>query len=435
MLSKLRFNKTKINKNIYTNLLQTKISTINFHTTLINEYSIKKIENKSIKNIIKKNNHKTNKKYNTNNKMGSTQSNQSKVTNFNELSKATNFSESSNVLMNKLATIMEKESVCSPMSIAFILSLLHFGATENTEKQLTDLLTTKNTLTDLEKIFEMFNNDVVKMANAIIVNKDLPVKEEYLNLVGKLALISNDDFSDVSNIVTKANNFIESNTNGLIKNIVKEEMICMDTIMILINTLYFKAPWLTQFMKYMTNQKSFNDNKMVNMMHNTEYFPYHEDDMVQVLEMPYKNRDYCMGFILPKQNNVEVCHPYLMNNKEYSWEYVDVSVPKFQQRKNIDLTGYLQKLGVTDIFGGESKLQNMTLMQAFISTMIHEAVVIVDENGTEAAAVTVAVCMKESMCTRNDPEPKIFNANHSFVYYIKHKPTNTLMFVGDYHGN
>ena len=57
---------------------------------------------------------------------------------------------------------------------------------------------------------------------------------------------------------------------------------------------------------------------------------------------------------------------------------------------------------------------------------------IVDEDGTEASAVTVAVC--QSKCIRNDPEPKIFQADHSFIYYIKHIPTKTLLFVGDFRG-
>ena len=103
--------------------------------------------------------------------------------------------------------------------------------------------------------------------------------------------------------------------------------------------------------------------------------------------------------------------------------------------KNINLITYLEKIGLTDIFNGiTSRLDNMS-DSTYVSNMIHEAVVKVDEVGAEAAAVTLVRCCKESYCVSDDPEPKIFNANHSFVYCIKHKPTNTLMFVGDYHGN
>ena len=70
---------------------------------------------------------------------------------------------------------------------------------------------------------------------------------------------------------------------------------------------------------------------------------------------------------------------------------------------------------------------------AYVSAMIHEAVIIVDENGIEAAASTIAIVKME--CCIVNPEPKIFYANHSFIYYIKHIPTNTLLIVGDYHGN
>lgn len=68
----------------------------------------------------------------------------------------------------------------------------------------------------------------------------------------------------------------------------------------------------------------------------------------------------------------------------------------------------------------------------YISTMVHEAVVIVDENGTEAAAVSMAISKNFS-----HPEPSkpiVFYANRSFVYYIRHMSTNTILFLGDYQG-
>lgn len=352
-----------------------------------------------------------------------------------------NLYQSSNILAQKLFNTFEEKSVYSPLSIAYILSLLHFGAVENTDKQLTDLLAVKNSLENLFIASKTFNTSIIKLANAIVINKCMPVKQEYLDIVGKLAFVSNADFSNAQVIVTQVNSFIEKNTNNLIKDVLKTDMIGIDSIMILINTLYFKADWTHQFKKKNTRQEKFNigstNTSDVDMMTNTKYYPYFEDSNVQQVELPYKGMEFCMGFVLPNvnNNNMNVCGQYLENTK-FESGYVEVHIPKFTQRKNLDLIPSLQKLGLTDIFCNKSRMDNMIDVPgtyARVSTMIHEAVVIVDESGTEAAAVTVAVMRMECMMIK--PDPIVFNANHSFVYYIKHKPTNTLLFVGDYHGN
>jgi serpin B/serpin B11/12 len=94
----------------------------------------------------------------------------------------------------------------------------------------------------------------------------------------------------------------------------------------------------------------------------------------------------------------------------------------------------MQALGVNDLFNESTcKLDAMTSAAGtFVSAMIHEAVVIVDEAGTEAAAATVAVCCQES-CMMGPP-PAVFYANHPFIYYIKHNISDLILFVGDYHG-
>lgn len=340
--------------------------------------------------------------------------------------------ESNNILAQKLFDVVGKDHVFSPLSISYIMSLLHLASAGNTETQITNLMSRKNTLEDLFLWSKTFNSDIIKLANAILVNKNKPVKDEYLEMVSKLALVSNEDFTDTDAIVEKANSFIKENTNGLIKDILKPSMIDMDTVMVLINTIYFKTEWERPFRERNTHLAKFNKILDVDMMCNTSYFSYYEDSNVQMVELMYKEREYCMGIILPKEFvSIDSCVDYLGKNIPFEREYVKVSMPKFTQRRNIDLIPHMKKLGVTNMFDSTSQLDNMCI-DTYVSTMIHEAVVIVDEVGTEASAVTVAVCQSKSI--RNDPEPKIFQADHSFIYYIKHIPTKTLLFVGDFHG-
>lgn len=351
---------------------------------------------------------------------------------------ATNVHQSSNILAQKLSGVLGKDHVTSPFSISYIMSLLHAASVDNTEIQISNLMTRKNTLEELLTCSTTFNNDIVKLANIILVNKNMPVKKEYLELVEKLTLVSNEDFSDGSAVVNKANSFIEKSTNGLIKNILETDMISTDTIMVLVNTIYFKAKWAIPFKANNTNTHKFNNSSKVEMMNQTKNHPYYEDSRVQILQLMYKGTEYCMGIILPKESvDIKDCIEYLNKDIVQNPELVEVYIPKFTQRKKIDLIPHMKTLGVTDLFGSESRLDNMISTSgddfAYVSTMIHEAVVVVDECGTEASAVTVAVCTME--CASLNPKKSIvFRADRPFIYYIKHILTNTLLFVGDFHG-
>jgi serpin B len=148
------------------------------------------------------------------------------------------------------------------------------------------------------------------------------------------------------------------------------------------------------------------------------------------LEMPYEGQ-FCMGFILPQL----IVQPEFMADlasKSHDKTNVRVRIPKFTQRKNIDLIPILRCLGINDLFTSNAKLDDIC-EGIYVSNMLHEAVVIVDEKGTEASATTVAICVTKCMHFEEEPQAT-FNANHPFVYYIKYVPTKTIMFVGCYDG-
>jgi serpin B/serpin B11/12 len=343
---------------------------------------------------------------------------------------------SSNVLAQKLSKVTEPNTVYSPLSIAYILSLLHLGAVNNTETQITNLMTRKNSLDNLFEWSSIFNSDNVKLTNAILVNQMMPIKKEYLQIIVQLAHVSNENFSQPDAIVRKVNSLIEQETNNLIKDILKEEMIHDDTVMVLINTIYFKIAWDKPFKKQLTRKEKFNQTQ-VDMMTQTQNYPYYEDQDIQLVELLYYDGLYRMGIILPKENvPMSQCATYLGQNISCNHTSVEVHIPKFTQRKKTDLVPLMKKMGVTDLFSQEARLDNMieiTQPVTYVSTMVHEAVVVIDEIGTEAAATTVAVMRLES-CSRTKREPVVFYANHPFMYYIKHVPTKTLLFVGDFHG-
>jgi serpin B/serpin B11/12 len=364
-----------------------------------------------------------------------------------EVSKISDVCRSSNLLSTKLSQVFKPETVYSPFSISYLLSMFHLGTTGAVHQELDEFLGQEssgsssvlcNLYKDLLNCYSGFNNGGIKLANLMVVNENIKINKTYTQMVENLASIKNEDFTKPSEVANLVNEYIEQNTGGLIKNLLNQNMITKDMLVILANTVYFKMPWKTPFDKVNTKKADFtnditSENTCLEMMNKTSYYSYFEDTVVQKVELEYEDKDYCMGFILPK-NDIKNCYSYLGNNSDSEIKHVRLSIPKFTQTKTMDLLPYFKSLGVKEMFNGTQCYSSMfenSSTEASVSTLIHSAVVIVDEVGTEAAAATVMGV--RSCCIR--PTPISFNANHSFVYYIKHLPTNTLLFVGDYHGN
>ena len=348
-----------------------------------------------------------------------------------------NFYGSTNSLGLKLVGAMETNFLLSPLSIAYIMSMLHLGASGNTDTQLTELMGRRNSLSNLKTAFDLFNKSGVKLANAIFVRDDAKIHDEYFQAINenKLALISAEDFGNPAAVAEKANYYVQQATKKLIKNIVKKDTINNNTLMLIINTVYFKAPWAHPFDKYPTKKEKFNQGKSyVQMMRQVEYFPYYEDDSVQIVELPYEGGEFCMGIILPCIGKTGIDYEeYLMDrfkDIQYKEKQLNLYIPKFTHRKNIDLIPLMQKLGVTDLITKNCRLDRMVKEPVYVSAAIHEAVVIVDEFGTEAAASTAVHMSKSAL----KPTPKLFYADHSFMYYIKHIETGTMLFIGFFNG-
>lgn len=344
---------------------------------------------------------------------------------------AIQLSEQANTLTEKLFNQLSLNRVFSPMSIAYALSLVHLGADGKTDAELTQLFGGKYTINELKQLYAVFNNDVVKMSNCLAVNKSQQLNPEYLQLLGNVAMVANTEFND--ELVKKLNNFIEQNTNGLIKDVIKFIDPC--SLAILINTIYFKANWQYPFDKQLTEKAEFTNmtgKTQVDMMFRKRKFAYFEDTNMKMIELPYVGNEYCMGIFLPKQvGSIPVMDIENLNAniQKLKQEDVNVFLPKFTHRKNVNLVTPLKQLGVKDLFTPHANL-NKIANGAYVTDIIHEAVVIVDEEGTEAAATTVMMMSKGFTVNK----VYVFKADHSFIYYIRHKPTNTILFIGDYHG-
>ena len=343
--------------------------------------------------------------------------------------------------------------VCSPLGAATLMRMLQDGANGETAKELGLMLGT--TTEEIGQIAHDLQGDAnatgcstrAVMANLLAVNDNCKLRKDYQQHVGKVygAEAWQLDFSDKDS-ETRINKWVSEKTNGMIGGLATS--LDSKETMRACNTLYFKGYWKYPFKdisgKDQTTIKTFtqDDGKrvLVNMMQRQKYFKYTHNDILQVVSLPYENRsrdtlhqrNFSMYVFLPRQGKtiddvVKYLHSHSLAelSKTMNQQDVDVRLPRFTSGVTLDLKSVMRSLGVRhlDDFSGISK----DYME--LSGVLQQAKIIVNEQGTEAAALTEAI----SVCGWAQPHyVAIFNANHPFIYMIVCDDTNTIYFMGEY---
>jgi len=206
--------------------------------------------------------------------------------------------------------------------------------------------------------------------------------------------------------------------------------------MYLINAIYFKGIWSSEFNSKDTSEKDFvtsgGKTNKVDMMRQEQTFNYYEDDKAQYLDMPYGNKAFSMTVILPKQKNT--IESYLKDFDMDEWNEivegltpreVQVYFPKFKVQSKLELRDVLSVMGMPSAFSGEADFSRMSENDLLISRVIHSTYCDVNEKGTEAAAVTIIETKEMAL-----PENPVFYANRPFIFLIREKSTGVILFMG-----
>jgi serine protease inhibitor len=350
-------------------------------------------------------------------------------------------------LVHKLFPILPDNQVFSPLSLGMILAFLQIGAQSETKLELIRLFHWEYSASDLMSIDQICNNPNTKYVQMTIISDKIGVNSLYKYMFN----CCQENFQDGQAVCDKMNKYIADQTNNLITDVLQASTFSPNTMAVCLNVIYFKSDWFHPFKEYLTENKKFvscldQHECQVPMMHQMETFRYFENDAVQMIELPYVVNDYVMGIILQKATNRpfnETRDVLLKHNHYTSYMYpaiINLSLPKFTQRTRHQMIPYLEQCGVNALFDPDkANLSNICLTQTqgqncYISQIIHETVVIVNEYGTEASAINFA---QFDTLSADDWRPKRieFCADHSFIYYIKHVPSDMLLFIGDYHGS
>ncbi|KAK4883160.1 hypothetical protein RN001_006479 [Aquatica leii] len=331
----------------------------------------------------------------------------------------------------------------SPFSAHVILALITVGASGNTARELVNAISvpvdptvTEYMFEDVLKQIENYYTYVLKTANKVYVTDRIPIKSIFIN-TAKYSFATDIENINVSNskqAVDNINNWVNTQTDYEINNILLEHNVNADTSALLINALYLSADWVYKFTTTTSAYFHVNKKTMVtaNMMTavNTVNFSNRPDLKARFLELPFFGEDMSMIFALPYAvDGLSKMQSYLdrILNVQFNQTLVKYTIPKFSIQSTIDVKSILKFKGVRKAFTPTAEFLKIADMPFFISDVIQKTIIDVNENG-----VDVAVNSEERApidILRSQWNVEVFNADHPFLFYIKHITFGVLFIV------
>ena len=235
------------------------------------------------------------------------------------------------------------------------------------------------------------------------------------------------------------NKKIADKTKQLIPELLPKGSIKSDTAVVLTNAIYFKGDWTLPFTAERTSAQPFYNAigraSTVQMMQQQSYFSYYENKHIQVVQLPYKGDDLSMLVVLPKLNHklaMQQLAKSLNATKIKQWsaglvrQEVDLQLPKFKLDARYQMKTLLADMGMPKAFNNGAEFNLYADGPPIkLDEVYHQAVVTVDEKGTEAAAAAGAVGMYVGRSY-----PVEFKADHPFMFVIKDNKTDAILFLG-----
>ncbi|KAK7881254.1 hypothetical protein WMY93_029663 [Mugilogobius chulae] len=303
-------------------------------------------------------------------------------------------------------------------------------------------------LSELDKPDALY---ALNIANRLFGEKTYTFDQHFLSEIKKhyRAELETADFvSDAETSRTHINTWVEEKTKGKITDLLPSGSVDSLTKLVLVNAIYFKGKWGSQFEEENTDDADFRlnktDKKPVKMMTQKAkfHFSFIEEANCKVLEMPYEGKDLSMILILPNDIDDETTGLQKLN-KELTYDkfkewtgrdtmgFVEVQVrlPRFKMMESYDLNEVLKAMGIVDAF--DVSLSDFSGMSSandlVLSKVVHKAFVEVNEEGTEAAAATGAI-----VANRTALITETFFADHPFLFFIRHNSSNCVLFAGQF---
>ncbi len=346
--------------------------------------------------------------------------------------------------------------IYSPYSIFQALLMTAAGAEGETASQMASVLgvdlddpAVHNLMNALNKALtkhpEYLQNDAqpltFNIANAVWAQKDYHFEQSFLDTLSAnynagLKLV---DFNKPEDARDLINLWVAAQTNDKIKELIPEGVLDQMTRMVLTNAIYFKGAWANQFDEINTKEGNFTladgSSTTIPFMHGNFTLSALVSEKISAVRLPYEGGTYAMAAIMPAadfagfESQLTAAElEQILSDLQSSSAMVDLSLPKFQAESRFGLGDILAGLGMPDAFDAEkADFSGMTgKTDLMISSVLHQATIDVNEEGTEAAAATAVVVGVTSM----PGQSYTIRLDKPFIYVIYETTTNTITFMG-----
>jgi serine protease inhibitor len=335
----------------------------------------------------------------------------------------------------------------SPLSVSYALGMTLNGAAGDTRTAMMNTMALKGLSMDeinasykrlMAYLVHVDPKVLLEIANSIWYREGLHVELDFIAVNQRYfdALVRALDFyrSDAPDII---NGWIREKTHGKIDEVI--ERIDRNVVMFLINAIYFKGTWLYEFDPEHTKDDIFTKEDgttiPVKMMEQQSEFNYFENDLFQAIDLPYGDEKYSLTVFLPKPGSKTDDLVALMSEEnwdrwraEFSGEKksVNLFLPRFTLEYDASLKAVLIALGMGRAFAPGAHFTNIDKAGGlWIDDVLHNTFVEVNEEGTEAAAVTVVVIIRGT--SSGIP---IMRVDRPFIFFIREKESDTILFMG-----
>ncbi|MBQ7419429.1 MAG: serpin family protein [Prevotella sp.] len=374
--------------------------------------------------------------------------------------------------LNFLKTVNEKDLsgksfIYSPLSITYVLGMVNEAATGTTEKELEQTLGfheggiqavndyCKKLIDGLPKVDPKVT---LNIANAIFLNKEYTLMDQFQEKMKTYydAKAETLDFQ-APGTLNHINNWCNENTNGMIPTIL--DKVDPGMVSYLLNAIYFKADWASKFDVKNTKTETFTTESgttQLPLMHQNVLISYLKTDTYSAVIIPYGSGLWNMTVLLPAEGKTtddvirEIAESSVLNNRgwcgtggdTFQGYEVDLKLPRYETDSDTNtlgdgLIGVLKTMGIRLAFDSHfAEIPNMTGNPVYIAMMRQKAKIKVNEDGSEAAAVTAAGIYATSAngsSTYTYPKAR-FHANRPFVYVIREASSGVILFVGKFTG-
>ena len=356
----------------------------------------------------------------------------------------------------------DKNIFYSPYSIAAAFSVIANGATAQTQKEILSALSAKN-VKILNDGFKNFRADMkknyrggvtLKEADLILIDKNFigkGINSKFKDTVEDFYDAQIDAANFTGNLggeKLRIKNFVAENTDNFISDY--QSSAEENTVLDLLNVIYFKGDWQNKFdsaktwKSYFTNKNGSKVRLQMMAQSFKDKIRYYADEKFMAIELPYQDNLAAMYLILPRmENTLNVAEMWDAEENFYKENFlanlksapifdgtVEVFLPKFELDIKNNLTEDLQKMGIRRAFTDSAEFSNIIKKTKLkISNATHQAKVTVDETGTEAAAVTEIVMVK-STAAPTPPHVIYFRADRPFLFVIRDVNSDVDLFTG-----